>query len=105
MKKDDKKSDSNNGSGLSIENRLRIESLEVQRETASNLKTTTTIYALVSLDNSITKRIEAAEKRVSCRCPQYDADNMYWKIVDKLILEQNEVAYWLKKTNLLCIAQ
>ena len=83
---------------------MRIEHFTVQREAVSVSKTTATIrefetklFALVSLDNSIDKRIEAAEKRASFRCPQCDADNMYWKIVDKLILEQNEVADKLKK--------
>ena len=48
------------------------------------------MVALSLEESSMRKLVEAAERRALQRCPKYNKDNMYWKKVDRMVMEQEE---------------
>ena len=56
----------------------------------------TRLVGLSIQEAAIRSQIESAESRATQRCPKYNKNNMYWKRVDALLEEQNEVVQLIK---------
>ena len=50
-----------------------------------------TMVALTLGESSIAKLIEAVEWRAILRCPNYDSNNQYWKQIDGLLYEKDNL--------------
>lgn len=47
--------------------------------------------ALSIQQNAIESQLQSAERRATIRCPNYDPNNDAWKVVDKLLKNQEKV--------------
>lgn len=57
----------------------------------------TRLVGLSIQEAAIRSQIESAESRATQRCPKYNKNNMYWKRVDALLEEQNQVVQTIKE--------
>ena len=57
------------------------------------------MVALSLEESSMRKLVEAAERRALQRCPKYNKDNMYWKKVDQMVIEQEEFMEKIRNFN------
>ena len=49
------------------------------------------MVASIAHERAILSQIELAERRLVQRCNKYDATNLHWKVVDKILAKQVEV--------------
>ena len=49
------------------------------------------LVALIAHEIAISRQIEAAKRRETMRCGNYDPENRYWKMMDELIEQQLDV--------------
>jgi len=49
-----------------------------------------TLVGLSTEGSVLFKQIEAAERRAASRCSDYDPENVHWKKVDNLLLDQDK---------------
>ena len=57
------------------------------------------MVALSLEESSMRKLVEAAERRALQRCPKYNKDNVYWKKVDQMVIEQEEFTEKIRNFN------
>ena len=57
------------------------------------------MVALSLEQSAMTKLIEAAERRASQRCQEYDGENLYWKKVDDLLADQDKLMTKIRSFN------
>jgi len=57
------------------------------------------MVALSLEQSAMTKLIEAAERRASQRCKEYDGENFYWKKVDDLLADQDKLMTKIRSFN------
>ena len=84
----DAKNDSTYTRGFTTNQRIDIESLSMQKETMVDRKNEEDMVALSLEESALKKLIDAAERRAIFCCPEYNADNPYWKRVEVLMKEQ-----------------
>ena len=77
--------------GFSTDQRISIESMNIQKESVRDRKRESKIVAISIQQSSISSLLNEAEIRAAKRCPIYDKDNTHWKRVDNLIEEQDRV--------------
>ena len=75
--------------GFSTDQRISIESLNINRQRLTHQKEETRLVGLSIHESAIGRQIESAEARAKERCPKYDAKNFYWKRVDYLLEQQD----------------
>ena len=77
--------------GFSTDQRISIESLNINRERLTHQKDETRLVGLSIQESAIGRQIASAEGRARERCPEYRPKNPYWKRVDQLLAEQQNV--------------
>ena len=90
-KKIDSSNDTQSARGFTTDQRIDIETLGLQKESMLDRKNEVAMVALSLEETSMSKLVEAAERRASQRCPKYNKTNVYWKKVDQLLIEQEEL--------------
>jgi len=74
--------------GFSTDQRISIESLNINRQRLTHQKEETRLVGLSIHESAIGRQIESAEARAKDRCPKYNPKNIYWKRVDELLEKQ-----------------
>ena len=77
--------------GFSTDQRISIESLNINRERLTHQKQETRLVGLSIHESAIGRQIASAEARAASRCPEYHPKNPYWKRVDELLARQENV--------------
>ena len=83
--------------GFLTDQRINIESMNINKKRLIHQQNETRLVGLSIQEAAIRNQIESAEARASQRCPKYNKKNMYWKRVDDLLEEQNEVVQTIKE--------
>merc|ERR1740136_465780 len=47
----------------------------------------------------LSKQVEAAERRTASRCSDYDPENVHWKKVDNVLLDQDTLLFKIRTFN------
>ena len=63
----------------------------VQRENMIDRNNEVAMVALTLEESAMSKLIEAAERRATQRCPEYNPDNPFWKKFDSLLVDQEKL--------------
>ena len=90
-KSSEAKGDTDSTRGFTTDQRIEIENLGLQKESMIDHKNEVAMVALSLEESAMTKLIEAAERRAIQRCPDYDANNQYWKRVDDMLVDQDKL--------------
>ena len=98
-KADEKQNDSESTRGFTTDQRIDIETLSLQKESMLDRKHEVAMVALSLEESSMTKLVEAAERRALQRCPKYSKTNVYWKKVDGMLIEQEQLMAKIKNFN------
>jgi hypothetical protein len=77
--------------GFSTDQRISIESLNINRQRLTHQKEETPLVGLSIHESAIGRQIASAEARAKDRCPKYNPKNPYWKRVDALLEKQESV--------------
>ena len=77
--------------GFSTDQRISIESLNINRQRLNHQKQETRLVGLSIHESAIGRQIASAEIRAKERCPKYDARNIYWMRVDALLQKQDDI--------------
>ena len=99
-KSDERMNDTGNSRGFSTEQRISIESLNINKRRLEHQQNETRLVGLSIQQSAIESQIEGAERRANLRCPEYDENNIHWKRVDDLLEQQSEVIKLIKEYNL-----
>ena len=89
-------SDTTSERGYSTDQQINVEFLNVQKKKFKHNKKETSLVALGMNESALVQRIEAAEHRAEMRCPSSCADNIYWKRVEVLLKEQQDLIDQMK---------
>ena len=89
--------DNKNNRGFSTDQRISIESMNINKKRLVHQQNETRLYGLSIQASAIQSQIESAETRANQRCLKYHKSNVYWKRVDALLEEQNEVIETIKE--------
>jgi len=54
------------------------------------------LVALIAHESAIARQVDAAERRATVCCKEYNPDNIHWKHVDSLLEEQAELTRNIK---------
>ena len=97
----DKKSahDSSAVRGFSTDQRIDIETLNVQKQLVVDRHEETSIVAMSIEESCIGRALVSAENRATMRCKEYDSQNEYWIRVDQLLDDQKDVISRIKNFN------
>ena len=98
-KSDEKQNDSESTRGFTTDQRIDIKTLSLQKESMLDRKHEVAMVALSLEESSMTKLVEAAERRALQRCPKYSNTNVYWKKVDGMLIEQEQLMAKIKNFN------
>ena len=90
-KKDAARSDTNATRGFSTDQRIEISNLNERRQERLDRLRETSMVSLSIENSAITTSLTNAERRAEARCKEYDPNNVFWKKVDLLIEQQEEV--------------
>ena len=91
LKSSEREENSSAVRGFSTDQRISIESMNIQKESVRDRKRESRMVALSIQQTSISNLLNQAEIRAGNRYPSYDKDNVHWKRVDNLIVEQDKV--------------
>ena len=83
--------DTKNVRGFTTDQRIQIESLNLQKQDIVDRKKERSLVSCIAEESALGRQIESAERRAASRCPTYDANNVYWKRVDDLLMRQDKV--------------
>ena len=95
----ERSSDELNFRGHTTDQRISIESMNVNVRRLEHQKKETKMVGLSIQEAAIGRQITSAEIRASTRCPDYDANNIYWQRVDTLIQQQTECVVMMSRHN------
>ena len=95
----DAENDTTSTRGFTTDQRIDIESLNMQKETMVDRKNEVAMVALSLEKSAMTELVDAAERRALLRCPEYDNTNPFWKKVDVLLEEQETFLGKIRKFN------
>ena len=96
-KANDRANDTQGDRGFSTDQRISIESMNINKKRLIHQQNETRLVGLSIQEAAIRNQIESAESRASQRCPKYNKNNVYWKRVDNLLEEQNDVVEQIKE--------
>ena len=80
--------DTSSNRGLTMDHRIEIQNLTVRHQIMSDRQRESTIVAFSVEEGMISRQLEQAERRAESRCPDYDATNIFWIKVDRLMEKQ-----------------
>ena len=98
-KVDDSAHDSSAARGFSTDQRINIETLNVQKQNQIDRIAEAAIVAISVEESAIARQVEAAEKRAIQRYPEYNADNYFWKRSDELLQRQQDIMQEIREMN------
>ena len=81
----DRRNDHDNTRGLTIDQRISIASFKLQKRSQLQMENEQRLVALIAHESALSRQLDAAERRASVRCKEYDSQNRYWKMVDDLM--------------------
>ena len=90
-KKDAARSETNATRGFSTDLIIEISNLNERRQERRDRLRETSMVSLSIENSAITTSLTNAERRAEARCKKYDPNNVFWKKVDQLIEQQEEV--------------
>ena len=93
------KGDSHCSRGFTTDQRIDIETLGLQKESMLDRKHEVAMVALSLEESAMTKMVDAAERRAMQRCPDYDSGNQYWKKVDGMLKDQDQLMVKIRNFN------
>lgn len=96
-KTNERANDTQGHRGFSTDQRISIESMNINKKRLMHQQNETRLVGLSIQEAAIRNQIESAESRAVQRCPKYTKSNPYWKRVDELIEEQNQVVKAIKE--------
>ena len=96
-KKFERSTDTDSQRGFSTDQRISIESMNINKKRLIHQQNETRLVGLSIQEAAIRSQIESAESRANSRCPKYNKNNVYWKRVDELLEEQDEVIKTIKQ--------
>ena len=92
-------SDTMNIRGYSTDQRISIESMNVNIRRLEHQKRETKLVGLSIQESAIGRQITSAENRAKERCPTYNPNNAYWRRVDGLVQQQSDCVFMMNKYN------
>ena len=92
--------DNANTRGLTIDQRIKMASYNLQKRSQEQQENEIQLVALIAHESALARQIDAAERRATVRCKEYDTTNKFWNMVDELMEEQAEVTRSIKNFNL-----
>jgi hypothetical protein len=60
-------------------------------------KNQTLLVGLSIQESAVSRQVESAKARATTHCHKYDKNNLYWKIVDELIVKHDELVRSISK--------
>ena len=90
-KKVDSKHDTASQRGFSTEQCLEIEALDLQKQAMLERKNDSVLVGLSVEQSALKDQVDAAERRATSRCPEYNPTNIYWIKVDQLLEDQDKL--------------
>jgi hypothetical protein len=97
QKKIERSNDTQSHRGFSTDQRISIESMNINKKRLIHQQNETRLVGLSIQEAAIRSQIESAESRANSRCPKYNKNNVYWKRVDELLEEQDQVIKTIKE--------
>ncbi len=97
QKKFERAHDTESHRGFSTDQRISIESMNINKKRLIHQQNETRLVGLSIQEAAIRSQIESAESRANSRCPKYNKNNVYWKRVDELLEEQDQVIKTIKE--------
>ena len=97
--RDDASTDVTAARGFSTEQRIDIENLNVKKQSLYDRQRESRIVGFSIEEAALSRQVEAAERRATLRCPEYDPINIHWQRVDALIEEQEFVLSRIRDFN------
>ncbi len=88
-----------NTRGYSTDQRISIESMNVNIRRLEHQKKESKLIGLSIQESAIRGQILGAENRAALRCPEYDPNNIYWRRVDMLVQQQTDCVVMMNKYN------
>ena len=98
-KDNERASDTLNVRGYSTDQRISIETMNVNIRRLEHQQKESKLVGLSIQVSAIGTQIASAEARATQRCPEYNANNLYWKRVDLLIQQETDVVFTMNKYN------
>ena len=98
-KANDRASDVVSVRGYSTDQRISIESMNVNIRRLEHQKMESKLVGLSIQEAAIRGQILGAENRAALRCPEYDPTNLYWQRVDLLVQQQTECVVMMNRYN------
>jgi hypothetical protein len=95
----ERENDNVNERGYSIDQRISIESMNVNIRRLEHQKKESKLIGLSIQEAAIRGQILGAENCAALRCPQYDPNNIYWCRVDMLVQQQTDCVVMMNKYN------
>jgi len=95
----DRTADTSATCGITMDQRIEIQNLNVRQEVMLDRQRETSIVAFLIEESMIANQLEQAERRAELRCPQYDTTNIFWKKVNKLSEKQEAVLQQIEELN------
>ena len=90
--------DSSNKRGFSIDQRIHIEAINLQKLRDNDRKRKSLMVALSIQEGSLARQIELYEKRAMRLSPD-DMSSVHWKCVDELLKRQDGVVQEIEEIN------
>ena len=90
-KKNVARSDTSGDRGLTADQRIKISNLNERRQERRDRLRETNIVSLSIENSAISTLLMNAERRAEARCKEYDPNNIFWKKVDELTKQQEDV--------------
>jgi hypothetical protein len=80
----ERKNDKSAVRGFSTDQRITIESINVNKRTLQHLRTESQMVALGLQETAIRGQLNHAQSMAERQCPKYNKNNMFWKRADQL---------------------
>ena len=84
----DRSTDTTNERGLTTDQMISLQNVQVQRDRLNTHKDEVAIASLMMQNTILKDQIAQYEKRAERMCPTYDEKNVHWERVDSLYLQQ-----------------
>ena len=90
-KNSERDTDTSSIRGFSTDQRICILSMNIDKKRLEHEKNESLMVGLSIHQAALGRQLESAEARAESRCPKYNKNNVYWKRVDELIKEHDEL--------------
>ena len=91
LKGKERDTDTNSIRGFSTDQRICILSMNIDKKRLQHEKDESLMVGLSIQEAALGRQLESAEARAVVRCPSYKASNMYWRRVDELVKQHDDL--------------